>query len=114
MTESAKERVLQQYGSVGDAYVHSPTHAAGDDLTRLVEAMQPQLAERLLDIATGGGHVAKAFAPHVASVVASDLTPQMLAGAERYLVGLGLENVTFAEADAEDLPFEDASFELVT
>jgi ubiquinone/menaquinone biosynthesis C-methylase UbiE len=114
MTESAKERVRRQYGAVGDAYVRSPLHAAGDDLARLVEAMRPQPDERLLDVATGGGHVAKAFAPHVAAVVASDLTPQMLAGAERYLTGLGLTNVGFAEADAEALPFDDGAFDLVT
>src|SRR5690348_6640979 len=80
MVEQAKARVLRQYGSVGDAYVHSPTHAAGADLERLVEALAPKPDDRLLDIATGGGHVAKAFAPRVAEVVASDLTPQMLAG----------------------------------
>ena len=77
----------QQYGSVGDAYIVSKTHASGDDLARLVEAMEPKPDDRLLDIATGGGHVAKAFAPAVALVVASDLTPEMLAGAERFLPG---------------------------
>jgi SAM-dependent methyltransferase len=114
MTETAKERVRRQYGSVGDAYIVSPTHASGDDLAELVEAMRPRSTDRLLDIATGGGHVAKAFAPLVAEVVASDLTPQMLAGAERFIIGAGIANVSFEEADAEALPFEDASFDLVT
>jgi ubiquinone/menaquinone biosynthesis C-methylase UbiE len=114
MTDTAKERVLRQYGSVGDAYIRSAEHVSGDDLKRLVEIIQPGKHERLLDIATGGGHTAKAFAPQVAEVVASDLTPEMLAGAEKYIRGFGLENVTFALADAEELPFDDASFEIVT
>jgi ubiquinone/menaquinone biosynthesis C-methylase UbiE len=114
MTETAKERVLRQYGAVGDAYVRSAGHAGGNDLARLVELVQPAAHERMLDIATGGGHVAKTFAPHVAAVVASDLTPEMLAEAEKFIRGLDIVNVSFAQADAEDLPFENASFEIVT
>ncbi len=114
MTETAKERVLRQYGAVGDAYVKSAGHAGGNDLARLIGVLQPASHERALDIATGGGHVARALAPLVAEVVASDLTPEMLAGAEKFIVGLGLANVTFALADAEELPFPDRSFEIVT
>jgi ubiquinone/menaquinone biosynthesis C-methylase UbiE len=114
MSESAKERVLRQYGSVGDAYVRSAGHAGGNDLARLLEVVNPHISERMLDIATGGGHVAKTFAPRVAEVVASDLTPSMLSTAETFLTGLGLTNVTYAIADAEDLPFPDDSFDIVT
>jgi ubiquinone/menaquinone biosynthesis C-methylase UbiE len=68
----------------------------------------------MLDIATGGGHVVRAFAPHVGSIVATDITPQMLAHADDAFRAWGLDNVTTQIADAEDLPFEDASFDLVT
>jgi ubiquinone/menaquinone biosynthesis C-methylase UbiE len=114
MAETAKERVLRQYGAVGDAYVRSAGHAGGNDLARLIELVQPAAHERMLDIATGGGHVAKTFAPHVAEVVASDLTPEMLAEAEKFILGIGIVNVSFVQADAEDLPFDSASFEIVT
>lgn len=114
MTDDPKARVLRQYGAVGDAYVRSRGHAGGADLARLVEVLAPRPDERLLDVATGGGHVARVFAPHVVEVVASDLTPEMLAQAEAFLAGLGLANVTFALADAEALPFPEASFDLVT
>ena len=114
MAETAKERVLRQYGAVGDAYVRSKGHAGGNDLQRLVELAKPEPHERVLDVATGGGHVAKAFAPYVAEVVASDLTPEMLAEAEAFIRGIGIGNVAFAIADAEDLPFADGSFEIVT
>ena len=110
----AKNRVRTQFGSVGDAYVRSVGHATGSDLQRMVELAAPQPADRLLDIATGGGHVARVFAPHVATVVASDLTPEILGHAEQAFTDLGLANVTMSVADAEALPFEAESFDLVT
>jgi len=47
-------------------------------------------------------------------VVASDLTPRMLEAAETFIRGQGVMNVSFELADAEALPFEDASFDIVT
>ncbi len=113
-TDDAKERVRTQYGSAGDAYVKSVGHATGSDLQRMVELAGPDLADRLLDVATGGGHVARVFAPLVASVVASDLTPEILGHAERSFKEAGLRNVTMVVADAEQLPFDDGSFDIVT
>lgn len=112
--DAAKDAVRKQYGSVGNAYVTSATHASGDDLARMVELAQPGPQARMLDIATGGGHVARAFAPHVGSVIASDLTPEMLAHTKAAFDDWGLTNVSVAVADAEDLPFGDAMFDLVT
>lgn len=112
--DEARRLVRRQYGRVGDAYVTSVGHATGDDLARMVTLARPQSSDTLLDIATGGGHVARVFSPLVGRVIASDLTPEMLATAERYLTGLGLGNVTYLEADAEALPLADVSVGLVT
>lgn len=109
-----KARVQAQFGASGDAYVVSPGHASGDDLARMIELSQAAPTDVGLDIATGGGHVARHLAPLCAAVVASDLTPAMLETAKRFVESEGLTNVTFAEADAEDLPFGDASFDIVT
>src|SRR6266540_816235 len=68
----------------------------------------------LMDIATGGGHTALAFAPYVRAVVATDLTPRMIEVAEAFIREQGAANVTFQVADAEALPFPNASFEIVT
>lgn len=110
----ARQRVREQYGSVGDAYVRSVGHATGSDLERMVELAKPRPTDVLLDIATGGGHVARVFAPLVASVVASDLTPEILAHAETYLTGLSLTNVRYEIVDAEAIPYGDGTFDLVT
>lgn len=109
-----KERVRSQFGTTAADYVSSPGHRTGQDLQRLVELARPTGEEDALDIATGGGHTALAMAPHVASVVASDLTPKMLDAAREFITGQGMTNVTFELADAESLPFGDASFDIVT
>lgn len=109
-----KDLVKQQYGAHAAGYVTSTVHAQGESLKRLVELVQPQADWRALDISTGGGHTALAFAPYVREVVASDLTPEMLAAAETFIRGKGITNVEFRIADAENLPFADSEFDLVT
>lgn len=104
----------QRFGAHAQNYVTSPTHAKGADLDRLLDIAQPRPYWHVLDVATGGGHTALKFAPHVARVVASDLTPQMLKAAEAHITGQGVRNVEFREARAEDLPFDSNSFDLVT
>lgn len=109
-----KSRVQQQFGAAAERYVTSVGHAQGADLQRMVELAGLRGDERVLDIATGGGHTALAFAPLVRAVVASDMTAPMLAAAERFIRNQGATNVSFEFADAEALPFADASFDVVT
>jgi ubiquinone/menaquinone biosynthesis C-methylase UbiE len=109
-----KKLVQSQFGAVAERYVTSAIHAHGSDLGRMIELAQPRGDQRLLDIATGGGHTALAFAPHVREVVATDLTPRMLEVAEAFIRQQGAANVTFQVADAEALPFPDADFDIVT
>ncbi len=106
--------VQQKFGAAAADYAASAVHAKGASLARLVELVQPKPSWRVLDVATGAGHTALAFAPHVAKVIASDITDQMLAEAKRLAAERGLGNVKTARAKAEDLPFPDMSFDLVT
>ena len=108
-----KSLVQQQFGAHAAAYSTSAVHAKGASLARLIELTKPHKTWRALDVATGAGHTAAAFAPHVASVVASDLTEEMLTEAAALAASKGFANMTTARADAEALPFADASFELV-
>jgi ubiquinone/menaquinone biosynthesis C-methylase UbiE len=71
-------------------------------------------AEELLDVATGGGHTANAFAPLVKKVTAVDLTEEMLFAAEKFINGNGHQNVHYVKGDAENLPFPSESFDIVT
>ena len=103
-----------QFGATAQSYVDSPNHRDRDDLATMVAWAAPQPADYALDISTGGGHAALAMAPHVARIVVSDLTPQMLAAAQAHLRGKGVANADYVIADAEALPFLDAAFDIVT
>ncbi|MEH7254706.1 methyltransferase domain-containing protein [Neobacillus niacini] len=109
-----KKDVQQQFGKNAASYVSSPIHKDGKDLVKMVEMAIVNGQEHLLDIATGGGHTANAFAPLVKKVTAVDLTVEMLAAAENFIKENGHLNVNFVQGDAEKLPFEDESFEIVT
>jgi ubiquinone/menaquinone biosynthesis C-methylase UbiE len=106
--------VQEQFGKTAASYLTSKPHALGKSLERLVALTGPQPRWRMLDIATGGGHVAYAFASRVDRVWATDITHEMLDLVKREAATRGLANVRTAYAKAEVLPFEDESFDLVT
>jgi SAM-dependent methyltransferase len=108
-----KSLAQQRFGVAAADYATSEVHAKGASLARLVELTEPKPHWRVLDVATGAGHTALAFAPHVAKVTATDITTEMLAETKKLAAARGLANVRTLPAKAEDLPFPDASFDLV-
>jgi ubiquinone/menaquinone biosynthesis C-methylase UbiE len=114
MTEAHKRRVQDRFGPSAEAYVRSAGHAGGEDLERLLEWGRRRRAPRVLDIATGGGHTALAFAAFTPTVIATDLTPSMLEAARRFTRDRGATGVRFLAADVEALPFRDGGFGVVT
>ena len=81
-----------------DAYRESATHASGDDLDLVVAWCEPAPGVSVLDVATGGGHVARRLREAGAQVVTVDSAP-----------GMAPDVV----APADHLPFADASFDAV-
>jgi SAM-dependent methyltransferase len=79
---------------------------------RLVEATGAGAGHRVLDVAAGTGNAAIPAAQRGADVVASDLTPELLEAGRDRALGLGVD-LDWVAADAEDLPFDDASFDVV-
>ena len=114
MSESQQARVQAQFGPSAAAYVASPGHAAGPDLEQLIAWGKKRGAARVLDIATGGGHTALAFARFTPSVVALDVTVPMVQAARAFVAAAGAPGVRFLGADVEALPFRDRSFGTVT
>lgn len=64
----------EQFGAAANAYVVSGVHALGESLEVLVAEARAQAHWRVLDVATGAGHCALAFAPDVRALTATDLT----------------------------------------
>jgi SAM-dependent methyltransferase len=79
---------------------------------RLVEAAGIEPGARVLDIASGTGNAALPAARKGADVTASDLTPALLEAGRGRAEAEGLE-LQWVEADAENLPFENESFDVV-
>jgi ubiquinone/menaquinone biosynthesis C-methylase UbiE len=91
--------VTDVWSQRADAYRDSPTHREGPDLDLLVEWCEPGHDVKVLDVATGGGHVARRLREEGCTVVTVDPAP----GMEPEVV-----------ASAESLPFDDGSFDVVT
>ena len=108
-----KNDVKKQFGRSANEYVKSQIHRKGSDLKWLLEMAGLKGNEEILDVATGGGHTANAFAPYAHKVTAMDLTPEMLNAAEKFIKGNGHSNVLFMEGDAENMPFSNHHFDLV-
>lgn len=109
----SKKVVQDHFGSAAQNYAVASIHAQGADLGWLIEAHPLRGDERVLDVGTGAGHAAFAFAPRVALVEGIDITPAMLAQAELGAAERGLKNVTFSRGDVEAIPREDAAYDIV-
>jgi SAM-dependent methyltransferase len=81
-----------------EAYRTSAVHAGGPDLDLVVELCDPQPGRKMLDVATGGGHVARRLREAGVEVVTVDPSPAMQPD---------------VVASAEKLPFADGSFDVV-
>jgi ubiquinone/menaquinone biosynthesis C-methylase UbiE len=79
---------------------------------RLVQACGIGPGMRVLDVAAGTGNAALPAAAAGAEVTASDLTPRLLEEGQKRASSEGL-TLRWQEADAEHLPFDDASFDVV-
>jgi ubiquinone/menaquinone biosynthesis C-methylase UbiE len=113
-SDEIKQLAQAQFAGSAQRFVESKLHREGADLQRMVELAALSGSERVLDVATGGGHAALAFAKHAREVVASDLTPRMLEVAAQFIAHSGQHNVQFQKADAEAMPFAAAEFDVVT
>jgi ubiquinone/menaquinone biosynthesis C-methylase UbiE len=79
----------------------------------LIEALDIHSTESVLDVATGSGNAAMAAARRGCTVVGIDYVPSLLDRARSRTKAEGL-SADYIEADAEALPFDDASFDVVT
>ncbi len=79
---------------------------------RLVAAADVQAGQDVLDVATGSGNVALVAARRGAKVTGLDLTPELFDAARRRAAEAGVD-IEWVEGDAEELPYEEGSFDRV-
>jgi len=79
----------------------------------LSEAADVRAVHRVLDVAAGNGNATLAAARRFASVTSTDYVPALLERGRERADAEKLANVTFQVADAEALPYPDASFDVV-
>jgi len=91
--------VTDVWSQRAEAFRESPTHREGPDLDLLVEWCEPGPEVKVLDVATGGGHVARRLREEGCTVVTVDPAPGMKAD---------------VLAPADHLPFADGAFDVVT
>ena len=118
--EKFKEQVRQDWVEAAEAWrkwnpkMVIQSFAATEAIVSLAQ-VKPGMS--VLDLASGSGQPALTLARKVGPegrVTATDLVPPMLAIAEENARKEGIGNMTFQQADAEELPFSDESFDVVT
>ncbi|AJP60066.2 SAM-dependent methyltransferase [Pandoraea vervacti] len=105
--------VTGQFGPQASAYLTSANHAQGADLEQLATIARTYPDAQVLDLGCGAGHVSFFTAPHVARVVAYDLSADMLGVVAGEAAKRGLANIDTQLGAAESLPFDRATFDLV-
>ena len=109
-----QELILDQFTRQATVFSSAPAITDEDALRLIVEAARPVPDDRLLDVACGPGLVVCAFAPHVREATGIDMTPAMLERAAKLADDNGLANVAWRRGDVYSLPYDDASFTIVT
>ena len=104
-----KTRQQAAWSSGDYAIVGTTLQIVGEDLC---EALDIRSGQRVLDVASGNGNVALAAARRWCDVMATDYVPALLENGRERAAAERLD-IEFRDADAEALPFEDRSFDVV-
>jgi ubiquinone/menaquinone biosynthesis C-methylase UbiE len=107
------ERTRHEFTRQAANFASSAAITDKDHVRRLIDPIGVAARGRVLDVACGPGIVTAELAGAAQSVVALDLTPEMLIKARERCAKAGRANVRFQEGTATALPFDDASFDAV-
>lgn len=106
--------IRDQFTRQAAAYATAQPIKNEEILQRIVRAANPNANDEILDVASGPGILTCALAAKAKHATGIDLTPAMLEQSRKLQAEQHLENMTWIEGDVTGLPFEGASFTLVT
>ena len=113
MVDAHLERIRAHFGRTAETYARLMRSTQEAGLVGLVRLSRASAQERVLDVACGPGFLTLAFATVVTEAIGFDATDEFLALAATEAERRGLTNVAFEHGDAEQLPYDDGSFDLV-
>jgi len=111
---SHAETIRDQFTRQAVPFSEAPSIADAAAIQLLIDVAGAAPRHRSLDVACGPGLVVAAFAKIVAEAVGLDATPAMLDRAREIAAQRGVGNVAWQLGEAGALPFDDASFDIVT
>jgi ubiquinone/menaquinone biosynthesis C-methylase UbiE len=106
-------RTREEFTRQAATFDVAPVVTDAELTARFVDAARADSTTAALDLACGPGIVTAALARVSGTVVAFDLTPEMLTRAESRCRAAGTDNVSFRQGDAAALPFADGTFDRV-
>jgi len=112
--DSHIERIRAQFGKQADVYARMRQTTDERSLNALVSISGADAEARVLDVACGPGFLTMAFATRCRSAVGFDATEPFLAMARAEAEHRGLRNIEFRSGNAEQLPFADGAFDVVS
>jgi SAM-dependent methyltransferase len=114
MTDTTHDALIRdQFTRQAGVFNAAAPIANEDALKLIVAAGSPGPGDLVLDVACGGGLVARAFAPHVRHATGIDVTPAMLDQARKATAEQGLRNTSWDRGDVTTLPYADGAFTIV-
>ena len=108
-----RKQIREEFNRQAEQMTNAPAFHAKTILDWFVTAVAANPPGKVLDLACGPGIVAEAVAPHASELVGVDLSPEMLRLAEQRLAMAGLANSRFIMAPADQLPFDDGTYDTV-
>ncbi len=103
--------VWNRFSGIYDTFMKKDMPAYGEMIERI--KMRLELESHVLEIATGTGIISLGIAGSVNNVEAVDLSPDMIARAQKKAKRMGISNVRFCVQDAYALPYDAESFSFV-
>ncbi len=114
MSKSHKATVQKQFTKTADAFTKLAVRDTSEVLVEKVEFVKPQPTDLALDVACGPGAFVLALAPRVGFAHGVDLTEELLRRARQSQLERQILNVAFDRGEAEQLPYPNTVFDLVT